>query len=85
MLFLLKIQKLPLKKVIEIKNQLLNKADSLSIYPEIGQREEYLEHLGRDHRRLVEGYFKIIYRIDGNYVYITDFFDSRQDPEKMKG
>ena len=31
------------------------------------------------------GYFKIIYKVEKGAVYITDFFDSRQDPEKMKG
>jgi plasmid stabilization system protein ParE len=83
--FLLEFQKVPLQKVLEIRNQLLDKADSLTTNPLIGQYEEYLEHLEKGHRRLVEGNFKIIYRIEGEYVYITDFFDTRQAPEKMKG
>jgi plasmid stabilization system protein ParE len=52
--------------------------------PYIGQQEEYLEHLGKDHRRLIEGNYKIIYRVQGEDIYITDIFDSRQDPSKMK-
>lgn len=83
--FLLEVQKVPLEKVLEIRNQLLDKADSLTTNPHIGQYEENLEHLEKGHRRLVEGYFKIIYRIEGGFVYITDFFDTRQAPEKMKG
>jgi plasmid stabilization system protein ParE len=83
--FLLEIQKIPMEKVIEIRAQLLDKVDSLIKNPHLGQPEEYLEHLEKGHRRLVFGNFKIIYRVEGNYIYITDFFDSRQDPEKMKG
>lgn len=83
--FLLKAQKVPLEKVREIVNRLLDKADSLADNPHIGQYEEYLGHLGRGHRRLVEGNLKIIYRIEGGDVLITDFFDTRQPPEKMKG
>ena len=83
--FLLEIQKVPLEKVIEIRAQLLDKADSLVKNPRLGQQEEYLEHLEKGHRRLIEGNFKIIYRMKGDYIYITDFFDTRQDPEKMKG
>ena len=31
-----------------------------------------------------ENYFKIIYRIDGERIIITDIFDSRQDPRNMR-
>lgn len=74
-----------MKKWHQLKKLLLDKADSLADNPYLGQLEEHLEHLGKDHRRFVEGNFKIIYRIDGQAIYITDFFDSRQDPVKMNG
>ena len=83
--FLLKVQKVSLEKVLEIRNQLLEKAASLTTDPHVGQYEEYLEHLEKGHRRLIDGNFKIIYRIEEDCIYITDFFDTRQDPEKMKG
>ena len=83
--FLLKVQGVPLEKVLEIRNQLLDKADNLVINPHLGQYEEYLDHLEKGHRRLIEGNFKIIYRIESDCIYITDFFDTRQDPKKMKG
>ena len=44
-----------------------------------------LKDLKEGHRRIIEGHFKIIYKIEKETVYITDFFDSRQSPEKMKG
>ncbi|NHE56027.1 type II toxin-antitoxin system RelE/ParE family toxin [Cyclobacterium plantarum] len=83
--FLLKVQKVPLEKALEIRKQLLDRADGLIINPHMDQYEEYLMHLGKGHRRLVEGYFKIIYLIEDGLIFITDFFDTRQSPEKMKG
>lgn len=83
--FLIDEQKIPFDKVLEIQNKLLNKADSLTFNPYSGQFEEYLEHLNKGHRRLIEGHFKIIYRIEDQLIFITEFFDTRQDPSKMKG
>ena len=69
----------------EIRDLILAKADKLLCNPNIGQLEEYLEHLGKSHRRVIEGNHKIIYKVESETIYITDIFDSRQDPEKMKG
>lgn len=78
-------QEVSYEKLIEIRNKVLDTADTLVFQPLKGQKEPYLEQLGLDHRRLVEGHYKIIYRVVGEYIYITDIFDSRQDPDKMKG
>jgi toxin ParE1/3/4 len=72
------------EKLIEIRDKILDAADSLVLQPLQGSREPFLAHLGLDHRRLVVSHYKIIYRIVGNYIYITDIFDSRQNPSKMK-
>ena len=78
-------QKVSLEKLIEIRDRILDKADTLLEQPLIGQKEPLLEHLGLGHRRIVEGHCKIIYKVVGECIYITDIFDSRQDPDKMKG
>jgi hypothetical protein len=57
----------------------------LALNPYKGQCEEYLEHLKEDHRRIIEGHFKIIYKVENESVYIIDFFDSRKNPASMKG
>lgn len=57
----------------------------LAVHPHGGQVEEDLAYLSKGHRRTVVGHFKIIYYVDGDVVYVTDIFDSRQDPGKMKG
>ena len=72
------------EKLIEIRDQILDRADTLLLQPLKGQKEPFLEHLGLGHRRLVESHYKIIYRVVGEYIYVTDIFDSRQDPDKMK-
>ncbi|MEQ8424578.1 MAG: type II toxin-antitoxin system RelE/ParE family toxin [Cyclobacteriaceae bacterium] len=71
------------KTIKEIRDRILDKADKLLNNPHLGQIEEYLEHLGKSHRRVIEGSYKIIYRIEGEIIYITDIFDSRQNPAKM--
>lgn len=57
----------------------------LKQYPRGGQVEPWLEHKGLGHRRAVVGNYKVIYRIHENEIRITDVFDARQDPGKMKG
>ncbi|MFT7030953.1 MAG: hypothetical protein ACJA2C_002354 [Marinoscillum sp.] len=57
----------------------------MALNPHKGQLEEYLQHLKEDYRRIIEGHFKIVYKIENEAIYITDFFDSRQEITKMKG
>lgn len=68
-----------------LKDRLFDRADKLALNPYKGQVEEYLKHLKQDHRRVIEGHFKIIYKIEGATIYVTDFFDTRQEVFKMKG
>lgn len=56
----------------------------LKDFPEMGPIEDNLKHLNLQHRYLVQGNYKIIYRIKGKVIYVTDIFDTRQDPKKMK-
>ncbi len=73
------------EKLMEMRNGIVDAAETLAKQPFIGQQEMYLEHLGLGHRRIVEGNYKIIYRVTNQCIYITDIFDTRQNPEKMKG
>lgn len=69
----------------QIRDRIVAKAEQLLDNPSMGQYEEYLEHLGLSHRRIIEGNYKIIYRIKDDNIIVTDIFDSRQNPSKMKG
>ena len=68
-----------------VRNNILDRAEKLIKNPSSGRREIYQEHLGLNHRRVIESHYKIIYRVIAKTIYITDIFDSRQDPKKMKG
>lgn len=76
--------KVSFEKLMETRDEILDAADSLILQPFQGQQEPLLEDLGLGHRRLIVGHYKIIYRIIEDNIYITDIFDSRQDPDKMK-
>lgn len=65
--------------------KLWDSIDDLKATPRLGQYEPWLEYKGEGHRRLVVGKFKVVYRIEGRTIYVTDIFDARQDPGKMKG
>ena len=78
-------REVPTDQIMATRDRILDKADSLANSPWKGQQEEYLLHLEKDHRRVIEGYYKIIYRVEEPTIYITDIFDTRQDPSKMKG
>ena len=67
----------------KIKRGIIEKLKALKDNPHIGKKEEHLEDLNLNHRRMVEGNYKIVYRIDGETIFITDIFDARQNPDKM--
>jgi len=51
------------------------------------QEDEFLTSLGKGHKRYICGNYKIIYYRDfqNKTTYVTDIFDSRQDPIKQNG
>lgn len=68
----------------KIRKSIFNATKPLAKQPFIGQIEENLVELKQEHRYLVEGNYKIIYLVIINDVYVTDIFDCRQNPQKMK-
>jgi len=67
-----------------IINKILDKTFLLELQPYSGQIEDLLAKRKFEFRYLVEGNYKIIYRIDEPNVYITTVFDCRQNPVKMQ-
>ncbi len=73
------------EKVIKIQSKILNQIDNLKSNPLLNQQEILLIRLNEGHRRLVVSkYIKVIYLIRDNVIIISDIFDSRRDPNKMK-
>lgn len=53
-------------------------------FTEIGAVDEEFIHLKYDYRKLIEGNYKITYRIGKSKIYIVRVFDTRQNPNKNK-
>jgi plasmid stabilization system protein ParE len=66
-----------------ITTKIVDDIDWLLDHPRGGQFEPLLDHLDLGHRRKVSGNYKIIYRIIDDLIFVSDVFDTRQDPEKM--
>lgn len=74
-----------ISKGIAIQKKIVQMAQLLGDNPLLGKKEKHLEDMGLDHRSLVvDRHYKVIYRIEKSDLYITDIFDVRQDPEKIK-
>ncbi len=67
-----------------IRSKIISKTLILKEFPNSGPEDEYAKLLGLPCRYLIEGDYKILYRVETNEVFILDIFDTRQDPAKMK-
>ncbi len=67
-----------------VRDNILAAARQLEQHAHIGQSEELLKEMESGHRYIVKDNYKIIYKIQTNKIYITDIFDTRQDPDKIK-
>ena len=68
-----------------IRREVLEKSKLLQKHPHLGPEEENLKHLEQGHRyMIIKPFYKMIYLVTESVIYITDIFDTRQDPERMK-
>lgn len=74
-----------IEKLEAVIEQVLEETRRLTQWPHAGQAEVWLAGREHEYRRLVAGNFKIIYRIEGEVIQVTDIFDARQDPSRMRG
>jgi len=74
-----------LEKADQAVTQLLDKADSLLKHPMRGIPEPALADMGKGHRSLISGRYKIVYYVSGDEIRITDLFDTKQHPSRMRG
>ena len=73
------------KAAARLVDALLAKALGLLKHPKKGKPEKLLAHRGLGHRSLSAGRFLIVYFVDGDTIHITDFFDTRQHPARVRG
>ncbi|NJN25806.1 MAG: type II toxin-antitoxin system RelE/ParE family toxin [Cyclobacteriaceae bacterium] len=70
------------EKASEIVNKIMDRGEALENYPNRGRIEKDLRFLGKEHRYLLEYHYKIIYKVEGEIVTITDIFSNHQKPSK---
>ena len=68
-----------------VVERLMHRAEELIEQPYKGPPEPFLSELSTGHRFLLLGRYKIIYRVVGDTILITDFFDTKQHPSRMRG
>jgi plasmid stabilization system protein ParE len=67
-----------------LRKDIRKKVQLLSENPELGQEEEHLKELGQGHRYIIVAkLYKLIYLVARPFIFITDIFDTRQNPEDM--
>ncbi len=65
-------------------SKLLDKADSLLEHPMRGIPEPALADMGKGHRSLITGRYKIVYYVSGDEIRITDLLDTKQHSSGMR-
>lgn len=73
------------KAAARLVDGLLDKSFGLLKNPKKGKPEKLLAHRGLGHRSLFAGRILIVYYVDGDTIYVTDFFDTRQHPSRVRG
>jgi plasmid stabilization system protein ParE len=58
----------------KIRKGILEKLRFIQKQPFVGQREEYLSHLNLNHRKFIEGNYKIIYRVVDETIFLLQIF-----------
>ncbi|WP_296623075.1 type II toxin-antitoxin system RelE/ParE family toxin [Marivirga sp.] len=69
---------------IKIINKILDRAYTLKTFSNRGRIVDELILLNQNHRYLIEGNYKIIYKQKDNIVFVTDVFEMSKDPAKIK-
>lgn len=73
------------KRMQTLVDEIFAELDYLVEYPGSGALDEQLAKQGSERQHWVVGHFKIIYSVVENVIWVSDIFDSRQDPHGMKG
>ena len=70
------------KRKYQFKQEVRNTTNLLKRSPNIGKIEPLFEYRPQTYRSIIiNGLNKLIYRIDGDTIYIVGFWDTRMDDE----
>jgi len=79
-------EKVSLKIARQIAKAIVEETEKLVHFPEKGQVEELLKARSQEFRYIISTNYKIIYwiNVQENRIEISDVFDTRQNPIKIK-
>lgn len=72
------------EKAEERIDRFFEKAEGLIQFPEMGAVEHEYTNAFITVRYLLEGHFKIYYKVEGQVVKILRVFDTRQNPDRLR-
>jgi len=73
------------REIEQVNSNVLEALVFLSRHPRAGACEELIFTGKTRYRRWIVGNLKIIYYIERDTLWVTDIYDSRQDPRLMRG
>ncbi len=73
------------REVGEVAHRIREGLVFLRSFPKAGPYEDRIRSKKYRYRKWIVGKLKIVYRVKGEVIWVTDFFDGRQDPRSMKG
>ncbi len=82
-IFLFHKTRVSLTVAMKIKKEIISASRQLFSNPESGQIELNLQSMKLNHRYLIAGHYKLLYRFDDKMIYIDEVFDTRRDPKSM--
>jgi plasmid stabilization system protein ParE len=67
------------------RDEILTAMEGLAEFPRMGKLEERLVQEPEEYRSIrVSGYYRMVYYIEGNTLYVTDIMDTRQNPNDIQ-
>ena len=65
------------------RKKIFDRVEYLKPFPRHGRQETSVLHPNQEFRSILEGNYRIIYKIEDQEVYITHVFNTRQSPNKL--
>lgn len=80
----LEVEKQDIQAAENLVADIFARVEQLYIFPNSGSPEQLLDHKEFDYFFLPIRYYKIIYRIENNNIFITDVFPCKMHPDELK-
>jgi toxin ParE1/3/4 len=73
------------ERSVRFRKEILDRSQELIDHPAMGHPLDISTSVGRRHRGLALGRYLIVYPVEADTIYVTDFFDTKQHPSGIRG